>query len=172
MQFFLNIIIRSVLVLLIFIIHIIASNLLLPPFNYLNIIFITAISLLIFNKKNLFFYIFFISLLLELFMSTPWCLNTVALILSFIVIDWILLNLLTDRSVVTVLITSLVGMILYRIIFLSLLAVWNFIFSTTLIFDKTIFLDTLIISVVNTIAIILIYFIFRFFMKRLIIKHY
>lgn len=159
-------IVKVIIAIFLFIAHICVANLLPFPANRIHVILISAMWLLLFSKHHLLPYIFFLSLLSELFLSTPFGINTAALIASLIVLDWTIMNILTNRFVGIVFIAGLFGVASYRLIFFAILLVLDFLGLSNPIIDRSVLLNALIESLVNAGALIILYLFSLLFVKR------
>lgn len=123
---FLSVIFRIAISLLIFVIHICLANLLPPPWNHINILILIAVWFLIFrDQSNFIRYIFALSVVSELFHSTPFGINTAALLITVAILDWLLLNVLTNRFFLIVFVAGALSIALYRVCAIALLYLWN-----------------------------------------------
>ncbi|MCX6782174.1 MAG: hypothetical protein NTW66_03615 [Candidatus Magasanikbacteria bacterium] len=156
-----------VLILFIFTLHVAAANLFPFPLNRLNIILISAMWLLIFNKQNKIVFVFLLSLISELFLSTPFGLNTAALLISAAALEWVLLNLLTNRFFTMVFLAGLFGTFLFKASFFSIFLLMKIFGLAEISMNQSVLLSSLIEIVVNAGALTLIYIISLLFVKRL-----
>jgi hypothetical protein len=152
----------------IFIAQICVANLLSPPWNRLNIIFISALWLLVMSpKRNFIWYIFFLSLVIDLFHSSPFGVNTAALLISLYCMDWLLTNILTNRFFVIIFLAGLTGIALYKLAYLVLMSACHFIFSTSFLVNSSFILDIVYEMLINSAALTLAYLVPSLLFKRL-----
>ena len=162
-----NAIAKIAAALLLFILQIAASNLLPPPWSRLNLIFIAAMLIMIFNRQNKFiWYVFGLSLLSELFHSAPFGLNTAALYVAVAALDWLLINILTNRFFLIVFIAGLAGIFIYRSAYLVLAALSHYIFGTAFELNALLMLDFLFEMLINAFALTVIYLVPVLFIKK------
>ncbi|GEM_PF-4241740 len=138
------------------------------PISLLNIIMIVFLWLIVFNPRQRQILIAtYILLVCELFYTSPFGLESFAQISALLIANWLLLNIFTNRSLIIVFFTSLVTMIIYRIIYIiltyfsSLIQNHHVTFSSILI--KTFLNEALITA--GTLS--MIYLISSIFIKRL-----
>ncbi len=107
--------------------HIFIVNFLPFPFNQINIIFSSLLLFLTISPgKNSMWLALIISYFSELFSSIPFGIATAALLISLLIINWFQLNILTNRSLYMVFLSAILGIILYRILFICLLTINNY----------------------------------------------
>jgi hypothetical protein len=58
--------------------------------------------------------------IVELFSSSPWGIATLSLLLALSVMSWLLIRIFTNHSLLIVGLSGIVGMFLYRIVFIIL----------------------------------------------------
>jgi hypothetical protein len=163
-----NTILKIFIASFIFILQIAAANLLPPPWNRLNLIFIAAMLIMIFNRQNQFvWYLFGLSLMSELFHSSPFGLNTAALCVSIAALDWLLINKLTNRFFPIVFIAGLIGVFTYRSAYLIMAAISHLIFGTAFALSAPLALDFLFEMLINAALLTVIYLIPALFIKKL-----
>lgn len=114
--------------------HILIKTIFPFPLDHLNIIMLAVIWINVFNPEATLFEIMIIPLLLlELFASTPYGLNTSTLLVSCFLIRWFVLNIFTNYSLYMVVSVAFLNLLCYRIIWYSIATLLN-IFSDTHIF--------------------------------------
>lgn len=107
--------------------HIFVINFLPYPYNHLHVIFgILALSLSIGTNRKIILLALCTSYIAELFGSTPFGLNTLSLLLSLLMMHWLQFNIFSNRSFYMIFFSTLMGMSLYRGIFLASLTVNNY----------------------------------------------
>jgi hypothetical protein len=144
MRYLLAIIAKILAVVIVFVAHICAVNILPYPFNHLNLVFFSSFYFLIFSSdKQIYWFVLPLSLLTEIFSSTPFGTGSIALIGSLFAVNWLLLNVFTTRSFITVILSFLIGYAFYRLIFITVLFLFNFIGVTVDISLSGIFLANL-----------------------------
>ncbi len=114
-------------ILLILVAHIFVINFLPFPFNYINITF-SLLLLFLTNSSNkkIIWLGLIVSYFSELFSGSPFGIGMAATIISLLVINWFQLNILTNRSGYMVFLSLLLGITLYRILFVLFLATNNY----------------------------------------------
>lgn len=143
--------------------HIIAS----PAFNLVNINLAILLWVIISNPRgNYWPYILYVAFVNELFEKTAFGITILPLILTLLFIHWLLLNIFTNRSLITVFLSGFSAVVLYRLLFICT----NFIYYSypgqTL--TNSTELELFLVEVVLTATTLsLIYLISAFFIKRL-----
>ncbi len=123
--------------------HIFIVNFLPYPFNHTNIIFVVLLLLLIVApSKKIFWLGLVISYFSELLSSIPFGIGTSALLASLLTINWFQLHILTNRSVYMILLSAILGITLYRILFVLLLTIYNYFYNLPGLPYKEILADT------------------------------
>jgi len=162
-----SIIFLFLLTLFLFVVHIAISNMLPEPWNRLNVIFISAMCVLLFQKKDSFiWYIFILSLVAELFYSSPFGLNTATLFFAIIVMDWLLLNLLTNRFILTIFVAGLLGMLIYRTAYLLLFSALSKIVNLSFSINMPVIYDFLLEAIINALVLTIIFYISSLLLKK------
>lgn len=165
---FIAVLAKITLALAIFIVHIAIANILPPPWNKINLILLASIWLLIFRDNfNFIYYAFALSILSEFFHSTPFGLNTAALIITVIIFDWLLLNLLTNRFFLIVTVAGTLSVVVYRLITLILIYIWNIFSDGSVLLGESFYLDLLWESAVNGAVLTIAYLVPILFFKKL-----
>ena len=107
--------------------HIFVINFLPYPYNHLHVIFsILALSLSISTDRKIILLALCTSYIAELFGSTPFGLNTFSLLSSLLIMHWLQFNIFSNRSFYMIFFSVLMGMSLYRGIFLACLTINNY----------------------------------------------
>jgi len=110
----------------IILIHICVLDFLPFPFNNTNVIIAAILWIFIFNADiRTLFLIIPAGFFLEILSSTPFGINSISLAISLSVVGWILLHILTNRSVFIVFLSGLIAVIIYRFIFIILLLIFG-----------------------------------------------
>lgn len=152
----------------IFIAQICVANLFSPPWNRLNIIFISALWLLVMGpKRNFIWYIFFLSLVADLFHSSPFGINTAALVIALYCMDWLLTNILTNRFFIIIFLAGMLGIAIYKFAYLGLMSACHFVFNTSFVINGALFMDLLYEMLINSAFLTMAYLIPSLFFKRL-----
>ena len=114
-----------ILIVGLFLIHLIFINLLPSPFNNINLIFLYLLWQIIHYNKLPVWQSLVLAGLLELFSSTPFGINLIIYPASFTLLFWISKNILVNRSFYTIIITTALGVVLFRLIFIIALLILN-----------------------------------------------
>ncbi len=155
------------LTLIIFIINIGIANLLPQPWNHINLIILIAIWLLIFRNQFEFIrYLFVLSIISELFHSTPFGLNTAALIITVAALDWLLLNLLTNRFFLIVFVAGVLSIIIYRLTAILLLYLSSFIIGGSVNLSQSFLLTLFLEALVNGVILVIAYLVPTIYTKK------
>ncbi|TSC84834.1 MAG: hypothetical protein G01um101413_218 [Parcubacteria group bacterium Gr01-1014_13] len=127
---------------LILIAHIFVVNFLPFPFNSINITFsLLLLFLTVSQNKKIIWLGLITSYFLELFSGSPFGIGMAATIISLLVINWFQLNILTNRSGYIVLLSLLLGIALYRILFVAFLVVSRYFFHQESLSYKQVIVD-------------------------------
>jgi len=118
-----------VIIFLIVIIHIFIVNFLPYPFNNINFFLLSLLLLLLLNNKNISWLVLTVSFLIELFTGTPFGVTIISVYASFLLINWFLKNIFTNRSVYIIFLSSLMSVIIFRIFFFIFLIFSNLFFK-------------------------------------------
>lgn len=155
-------------ILLIIMAHIFVANFFPSPFNHLNIALSWLILLLTIklNKKNIWLALI-VSYFLEVFSSKPFGIGIAATIITLLVINWFQLNILTNRSELMIFLSLLLGITLYRTLFLMFLTVNNYFSHQQALSYKESIADAGWEISLSSVILFLIYFIGSKFFKRL-----
>ncbi len=136
--------------------------------NLVNILMLFFVWVVIVNpRQNNFWWAIYALLLADLFNPTPFGLQSVSQIAALLFINWLLLNIFTNRSLTIVLFSGVLTIIVYRFIYLLLLLT-----NLSVNNQPTInILDSLKIfsaeAIVNSLILGAIYLISSIFVKRL-----
>ncbi len=96
--------------------HIIAN----PVLNLFNILLAVLLWVIISNPRgNYWPYILYVAFVNELFEKTSFGITALPLIFTLLFVHWLLLNVLTNRSLITVFLSGFSALILYRILFIG-----------------------------------------------------
>ncbi len=114
---------------LILVANIFVVNFLPFPFNYINITFSLLLLFLTSNPdKKIIWLGLIISYFSELFSGSPFGIGMAATTLSLLAINWFQLNILTNRSEYMRFLSLLLGITLYRVLYVFFLAINNYLF--------------------------------------------
>lgn len=168
---------RLLLIIILFATQILISNLLPEPFNKINIILITMMAALIFSfAKNFFPYLFGLSLLTELFHVTPFGFMTASLLVSMFILEWLLVNVLTNRFFLIVFIAGIIGVFTYRLFYIFLSYLWRVIAGGSFVLNTGALFGFGAETVINASTLTLIYIAASLFFRKLnpryVIKDY
>lgn len=127
---------------LILVAHIFVVNFLPYPFNHINIIFSFPLLLLIISpSKKVLWIALIISYISELLSSIPFGVGTASLFISLLIINWFQLNILTNKSIYMIFLSAVLGIALYRVLFVFLLTMNNYFYNLNPLPYKEIILD-------------------------------
>ena len=167
-RFFFQIFVGVFGALSIFLIHLLLNGLLFYPINHINFIFLVMLWLIIFYGRTRIVWIFLpLAFLIEIFSSVPFGINSISLLVSFFILYWLMFNIFTNRSVLTIFLLAVIGMSLYRFLYLLILFIltffdYDFYFSWEIIYTQII-AEIAITALIAT----LVYLIASLFIKRL-----
>ncbi len=155
-------------ILAILIAHIFVVNFLPFPFNHINITFSLLLLFLTVNSdKNIIWLGLIVSYFSELFSGASFGIGIAATIISLLVINWFQLNILTNRSGYMVFLSLLLGVTLYRILFVILLTINNYFSHKATLSYAEIVADAGWEILLSSVVLFLLYFIGSKFLKRL-----
>lgn len=155
-------------ILLILTAHIFVINFLPFPFNHINITFsLLLLFLTIGSDKKIIWLGLIVSYFLELFSGAPFGIGMIATIISLLVINWFQFNILTNRSEYMVFLSLLLGITLYRILFVIFLAAGNYFSHQKAPPYKQIVADAGWEILLSSVVLFLLYVIGSKFLKRL-----
>ncbi len=107
--------------------HIFIINFLPYPFNHTNVIFVLSLLILTLSSNNKMIWLtLIISYFSELFSSIPFGIGTFSLLFSLLIINWFQFNILTNRSISMIFLSAVLGITLYRLLFITLLTIYNY----------------------------------------------
>lgn len=172
-----TVIFRILIMTLLFAAQIFVANILPNPFNKINIVMLTMMSVLIFAISDKFFpYLFGLSLLTELFHVTPFGFITASLLIAMFALEWLLVNVLTNRFFMIVFIAGIIGVIAYRLVFIILMYLWRVIADGSFDLNTGALIGFGMEAVINATALTVIYSTASIFVKKLnpryVIKDY
>jgi hypothetical protein len=154
-------------ILLIMVAHIFVVNFLPFPYNYINITFSLLLLLLTTgSNKKIIWLGLTVSYFLELFSGIPFGIGMAATIISLLIINWFQLNILTNRSGYMVFLSLLLGITLYRILFVVFLAINNYFLHRKILPYKNIIADAGWEIALSSVILFLLYILAARFLKR------
>lgn len=122
--------------------HIFIINFLPYPFNHINVIFVLSLLLLtVSSDRRIILLALIISYFSELFSSIPFGIGTFSLLSSLFIINWFQFNILTNRSISMIFLSAILGITLYRLLFIILLSIYNYFSSLPTLPYKEIITD-------------------------------
>lgn len=137
------------------------------PFNCFNLIFLfLGAAIIIWPQKNNLWLVLPTTLISELFSTTPFGINTISLFISFLITNWLLLNIITNRSILIVLFAGVFSFILYRLSFYLFLTGAQLFGSSTNLFWSEIIISWLWECVLTVGILVLFYILTTLFTKR------
>jgi len=157
-------------ILIIAVLHLAIINLLPYPLNHLNIIILTIIWVVLTAKQDHNIWVVVgLAFFAELFANSLFGANLISITLTLIVVYWILRNILTNRTVYIIALSTFLAIIIYRIFYIISLVIFSTITQTAITINKEIILDIGWELILTVIASIFYYFFTR---KRMYIKKY
>ncbi|MCX6779675.1 MAG: hypothetical protein NT034_00660, partial [Candidatus Magasanikbacteria bacterium] len=91
-----------------------------PPFNLINITLALLLWVIVSNPRgNYWPYILYVAFVNELFEKTSFGITALPLIFTLLFVHWLLLNIFTNRSLITVFLSGFCALILYRLLFIG-----------------------------------------------------
>ncbi|KKR34763.1 MAG: hypothetical protein UT67_C0007G0012 [Candidatus Magasanikbacteria bacterium GW2011_GWA2_40_10] len=155
-------------ILLIISAHIFVVNFLPYPFSHINTtIFLLLLLLTIGAEKKSIWLGLIVSYFLELFSGIPFGIGMSATIITLLAINWFQLNILTNRSAYMMFLSLLLGITLYRTVFIIFLTVYNYFLRQQTLSYKEIIIDAGWEISLSSVVLFLIYFVGSEFFKRL-----
>ncbi|MEK7131308.1 MAG: hypothetical protein AAB797_01050 [Patescibacteria group bacterium] len=152
---------------LILVAQIFVVNFLPFPFNHINITFsLLLLFLTISSDKKIIWLGLIISYFSELFSGAPFGIGMAATIISLLIINWFQLNILTNRSGYMIFLSLLLGIALYRILFVMFLAVNKYFFHQKSLSYKEIIATAGWEILLSSVVVFVLYFLYRTFLKR------
>ncbi|MFA5127584.1 MAG: hypothetical protein WC457_01095 [Patescibacteria group bacterium] len=159
---------RILFMTILFIIQIFISNLLPVPFNKINVILLAMMAALVFSiAKDFLPYLFGLSLLTELFHVTPFGFMTASLLVSMFILEWLLVNVLTNRFFMIVFIAGIIGVFSYRLFYIILSYFWRAIAEGSFVINSAALLGFGQEIIMNASALTLIYIAASLFLRKL-----
>lgn len=138
------------------------------PVDLLNIIMTVFLWLIILNPRQKYIVIATYTLLVcELFYTSPFGIESFAQISALLLANWLLLSFFTNRSLIIIFFTSLITMIVYRLIFIFLIYANSFIKAQPFVFSPLLLKMFFNEALVTATTLSLIYIISSIFVKRL-----
>jgi len=138
------------------------------PIDLLNIIMTVFLWLIVLNPRQKYILAATYTLLVcELFYTSPFGLESFSQISALLLANWLLLNVLTNRSLIIVFFTGLISMIVYRTIFVILS------YSNSILQNNTANISPILIklffheALLTAVTLSVIYLISSIFVKRL-----
>ncbi|MBI5221474.1 MAG: hypothetical protein HY979_01575 [Candidatus Magasanikbacteria bacterium] len=134
-----------------------------PAFNLLNFTLAVLLWVIISNPRgNYWPYILYVAFVNELFEKTVFGITFLPLIFTLLFVHWLLLNIFTNRSLITVFLSGFSAVVFYRLLFIGS----NFLYYQSLIYiaQLKLFLTE---ALFTAIALSLGYLISAFFIKHL-----
>lgn len=147
--------------------HIFVVNFLPFPFNHINTTFsLLLLFLTLGSNKKIIWLGLFTSYFAELFSGTPFGIGMASTIISLLVVNWFQLNILTNRSGYMVFLSLLLGVTLYRILFVVFLIINNYFFHLELLPYKEIVVDAGWEILLSSVVLFVLYLVTKKFIKR------
>jgi hypothetical protein len=138
------------------------------PMDLLNIIMTVFLWLIILNPRQKYIVVATYTLLVcELFYTSPFGIESFAQISALLLANWLLLSFFTNRSLIIIFFTSLITMIVYRLIFIFLIYANSFIKTQPIEFSPLLLKMFFNEALVTAITLSVIYIISSIFVKRL-----
>ena len=142
--------------------HIIAN----PTLNLINIILGVLLWTIVSNPQGHYWpHILYTVLVNDLFEKTSFGITALAMIITLVFVHWVLLNIFTNRSLITVFLSGLGAAILYRVLFVIFIFLRYSSAPTIISSDilKIFFIESILTAVVLSFG----YLISAFFVKHL-----
>ncbi len=137
------------------------------PFNRINIIFLSLVWLMLFtNSTSVLWVVLPPTFLIELFSPLPFGLNSLSLIVGLLVASWLLVVLFTNHSSSIAFVVGMIGMTVYRLVFLLFLCIASFL-HYRIVFSSNIALEWLAEIFLTNVLLVMVYFLSQRFFKRL-----
>lgn len=97
------------------------------PFNQINFIFAVLLAFITAGEtKKVFWLALAISYFLDLFSGSPFGISIAATLISLFFIKWLQSNIFTNRSIYMVFLSAIIGITLYRFLFITFLTINNY----------------------------------------------
>lgn len=153
-------------VLVILVTHIFIINFFPYPYNHLNTVFgLLLFFLTIKPSRQIIWLTIILSYLLDLLSGIPFGIGQASLLFSLLIINWFQLNILTNRSTYIIFITAAIGIIFYRILFFSFLAIYNYFSNNPLLPGKEIFIGIVWEVLLSSLEVSILYFTYSKFIR-------
>ena len=148
--------------------HIFVVNFLPFPFSSINITFsLLLLFLTARSDKKVIWLGLIVSYFSELFSGSPFGIGIAATIISLLAINWFQLNILTNRSGYMVFLSLLLGITIYRILFVVFLAISRYFLHQETLSYKEIIVDASWEILLSSVVLFLLQLIGSKFIKRL-----
>lgn len=148
--------------------HIFIINFLPYPFNHINIIVALFLLIITVSVNNRVIWLALaVSYVAELFSSIPFGIGTISLLCTLFIINWFQFNILTNRSVYMIFLSAVLGITLYRVLFVSFLTVHSSFRSLPGLPYKEIIADTGWEILLSSLLLFVLYFINTHIIKLL-----
>ena len=132
------------------------------PLNQINFIFLVLLAFIIAGEtKKVFWLALVVSYFSDLFSGSPFCLGGAATLISLFLIKWLQFNIFTNRSIYMVFLSAIIGITLYRFLFITFLTIGNYFGDQTAWYYGQINAETLWEIILSS-ALLLIYYILRY----------
>lgn len=162
MKFLIRALLLFVYLVLILTAHIFIINFLPYPFNHINIIFAIFLLAITVSVNNRTIWLVLITAYFsELLSSIPFGIGTASLLVSLLTINWFQFNILTNRSIYMVFLSAVLGITLYRLLFIGFLTVYNYFFSLPSLPYKEIVVDAGWEIILSSLALFVLYIIYN-----------
>lgn len=159
---------KFLIILSILVLHFLIINFLPYPINHINIIFLSLLWLIIlYPKQNILWIALAVLYISELFTSMAFGISSIAMLISLSAVSWFLFNIFTDRSFPVIILSSVIGLILYRFLFFLFLIFYNLYAHQNLLPGKEILADVLWEIFLSSLILSVIYLISYRFSRRL-----
>lgn len=153
-------------ILFILTLHIFVINFLPYPYNHINTVFALLLLALTINPgPQIIWSAIIISYFFELLSGTPFGIGLLSFVISFFIINWFQLNILTNRSIHIIFISAVSGMIFYRLLFFGLLAVYNTVMGLPIFPQKETIIDIGWEILFSSLLVFFLYFIYTKLLK-------
>jgi hypothetical protein len=149
--------------------HIAVGNFLNYPFNQINILFLFLLwQIIVYRQiKNIYLLALIFGFFLDLFSVNPFGAHLSSMILAIIATEFVLRIFFTGRSIYIIFLSSLIGIIIYRLTFFSLLFILSIFTKDLIILNYNFFYNLFWEIFLNVGVIFLIYLITHQFIKAL-----
>ncbi|MEK7680597.1 MAG: hypothetical protein AAB348_00925 [Patescibacteria group bacterium] len=152
----------------ILIIHISSLNFFPYPVNHINVPLVVVLWLMIVNSRfNVLLTGFVLAYASELLSGNLFGVGILSMMLSVIFIAWLMSNLLTNRTIYMVFLSTIISVIIYRLFFLALTFFTNFFRDLAVSFSVNIFVDIFWEIIFTTSVLVIIYLIGKKVIKNL-----